>query len=95
MRKTSTDYIDDVSGTYYDVEATREERGDIAAQLSHRNIDGPAEANTQRGNPLNNDTYSFVQFTVAVGIGKKETTNSKTTRFFKKMKHRDRCPKLR
>lgn len=95
MRKSSTDYIDDVSGTYHDVEAIREERGDIAAQLSHRNLDGPVEANTQRGNPLNNDNYSFVQFTVAIGIGKNETTNSKTTRFFNKMKHRDRCPKLR
>ena len=95
MRKTSTDYIDDVSGTYCDVEAIREERGDIAAQLSHRNLDGPVGANTQRGNPLNNDSYSFIQFTVAVGFGKKETTNSKPTRFVKKMKHRDRCPKLR
>ena len=69
MRKSQTDYIDDVSGTYANVDVIRENHGDLAAQLSDRRIDKSAEA-LGRGNPGQNDNYSFVQITIAKGFGK-------------------------
>ncbi|MFT5723489.1 MAG: hypothetical protein ACI9JN_000603 [Bacteroidia bacterium] len=71
MRKSFTDYIDDVSKNYYDTDALLEERGEIAASLNDRNLDKPAVNFSGRRNPKkNNDNYSFVQITFSRGIGK-------------------------
>jgi len=69
MRKSQTDYIDDVSGNYANVDVMRENRGDIASELSDRRIDKSANV-VGRGNPGQNDNYSFVQITIAKGFGK-------------------------
>jgi hypothetical protein len=62
MRKTFTDYLDDVSKTYYDPIKLGAARGATAAELSDRSIHtDPNYSNVgrQRGNPTTKDWYSF------------------------------------
>ena len=55
VRKTFTDYLDDVSGTYVNLNLLEVENGKLAADLSKSyNIDG-----LQRGNSKNKDWYMF------------------------------------
>ncbi len=75
MRKTFTDYLDDVSGSYYDKEIIRQNRGDVAAELSDRSLSREMEAGMNRGNNGQNDNYSFIQFTVAQGFGTRVAKN--------------------
>jgi len=70
-RYTLTDYIDDVSGSYYDNDAIRANYGDVAAELADRRVgfDGtplaPAPDGTPfRGNPQSSDSYFFMLFNV-------------------------------
>ncbi len=63
-RFTTTDYLDDVSGNYYDQEEIRKAYGDFAAEMSDR-TDGTknwTSPGAPRGNPKNDDGY----FTVMV-----------------------------
>jgi len=63
MRKTNTDYLDDVSTTYADPNILIAEKGPIAAALADRSLSLPGDPpNTglQRGNSKNNDWYSFI-----------------------------------
>jgi hypothetical protein len=68
IRKTFTDYIDDVSKTYYDNNIIREQKGEIAAELADRsdrtfpNVTAPGQ---QRGDPRYKDTYMFAVFNVS------------------------------
>ena len=66
VRKTFTDYIDDVSTTYYDKELLREAKGDVAAELSDPSLrqDGWTGANAQRGDSFNKDAYMFLQISI-------------------------------
>ncbi len=57
IRKTFTDYLDDVSGNYVNRDVLRTENGPLAAELSNRSIDGSTGLN--RGNPVNKDWYAF------------------------------------
>lgn len=83
LRKTFTDYLDDVSTTYYDNDALRLIRGDIAAELADPSFDkGPSSPNAdgsgaQRGNPENKDFYGFVSFTVNYKMLYRRKTRSK------------------
>jgi len=72
FRFTSTDYIDDASGSYYDNDAIRSAYGDIAAELADRRISDfgedlpPVAGGTPwRGSPKFKDSYifQFVTFT--------------------------------
>ncbi len=65
LRKTFTDYLDDVSGTYYNYDALVAAKGAIAGQLADRINGGGAVNNGQiRGNSKANDTYIFAGFTL-------------------------------
>lgn len=92
LRKTFTDYIDDVSTTYYDNDIIRQERGDIAAALSDRREGEPAAMNSGRGNPQYNDNYSFVQIVYSRSIGSTNTQNSKIGKFLTQLWGREKCP---
>ncbi|MFT6321120.1 MAG: hypothetical protein ACJAT4_002049 [Granulosicoccus sp.] len=75
MRKTFTDYIDDVSTTYPDLNFLASELGDFAAALSYRapeyNLDAPADPQgTSRGDATDKDWYFFGGVTFSVNIGK-------------------------
>lgn len=58
IRKTFTDYIDDVSGSYIDNTQLAAFNGPLAAQLADRSVSG-AQAGLNRGNSGNKDWYSF------------------------------------
>jgi hypothetical protein len=60
LRKTFTDYIDDVSKTYYDPEAIAQANGPVAAALSNPNPNAESTAvGQQRGDPRDKDSYMF------------------------------------
>lgn len=67
-RHLFTDYLDDVSTVYPDQGDLRQQRGDIAVELSDRSIVLPEVDNsqiglpgTQRGNSSNNDSFVFLK----------------------------------
>tara|TARA_B100000123_G_C25352286_1_gene263346 strand:- start:74 stop:508 length:435 start_codon:yes stop_codon:yes gene_type:complete len=76
MRKTFTDFLDDVSGLYPNQALLVQETGtDLSAELSDRSVnpDGINNSNygLQRGNPNNNDWYAFSGFIVTFSLVKK------------------------
>ncbi|HEY1038189.1 MAG TPA: DUF6089 family protein [Bacteroidia bacterium] len=85
LRKTFTDYIDDVSGEYYDNKAILQAYGPEAAYLADPslglikgatlpNADG---SGAQRGEMRYKDSYMFLDFSVAYKFTKKRRTRSK------------------
>ncbi|MBL0048816.1 MAG: outer membrane beta-barrel protein [Bacteroidetes bacterium] len=67
IRKTFTDYIDDVSGVYYDKETIRANSGDAAAYFSDPSSGLDPNATTageDRGHPNYKDTYMFMFVTL-------------------------------
>ncbi len=63
VRKTFTDYIDDVSTTYYDNDAIKAANGDEAAYLADPSSGENPNWTTggqQRGDPSHKDTYMFM-----------------------------------
>lgn len=73
MRYTFTDYLDDVSGVYYDNEIIRMERGEIIAQLADRS-ETLHEYGTARGNIKTKDLYMFAVFMATFKIGNEDTS---------------------
>ncbi|MBK8700495.1 MAG: hypothetical protein IPN29_13575 [Saprospiraceae bacterium] len=76
-RKTFTDYLDDVSSDYYDLDNIRKFSSDIAAKMAYRAEDwslentAPEVDGIQRGNPENKDWYIIHQFSMLYVFGKK------------------------
>lgn len=71
MRKTFTDYLDDVSKKYYDPLLLAYYRGGTSAVMSDRSIGTDAAyGNTgrQRGNPTTKDWYSFVGIALTIKL---------------------------
>ena len=80
FRKTFTDYIDDVSGNYYDKAKLAAAYGPVAAALSDPSlgdIPGATSTNFQRGNPKYKDAYMFFTVTVGYKIPRKGRTRAK------------------
>lgn len=61
LRKTFTDYLDDVSGTYVDPVLLASANGPAAAALSDKSLvkEGGSDVGRQRGNSFTKDWYSF------------------------------------
>ncbi len=78
LRKTYTDYLDDVSTSYPDAAILASQNGKVAAALSNRSkpVNGkvPDLSGMQRGNSQNNDWYSFVGLVVTFKIKNPKTT---------------------
>ncbi|MFH0892890.1 MAG: DUF6089 family protein [Bacteroidota bacterium] len=71
MRKTFTDYMDDVSTTYPDKEYMTDELGTMAGYFSNPTtgaIPGATTANQQRGDPGDKDSYMFMTITMRYKI---------------------------
>jgi hypothetical protein len=70
MRKTFTDYLDDVSTTYADPDVLFATNGELAAVLADRSLVNPGKSNTgrQRGNATNKDWYSFAGLSITYKI---------------------------
>lgn len=77
---TFTDYIDDVSGTYYDNDAIRSNSGDLAAYLADPNLSevpGQTGVGAQRGDPKDNDAYLFLKVQFHYKVFKHRSVNKK------------------
>lgn len=78
MRKTYSDYLDDVSGVYANPTVLEEESGTLTAILADRSLstegDRPNNAGFQRGDPGRRDFYSFTTLTLSIRLGKPPTT---------------------
>ena len=73
LRKTFTDYIDDVSTTYVGIPS---EFTNIAIELADQSIDGPQLAGIARGDETNKDWYSFSGITLSFKLqGEKKGCN--------------------
>jgi hypothetical protein len=90
IRKTFTDYIDDVSGVYYDNNAIFLAKGETAAALADPSLlNYPEElggnstifrqtaAGQQRGDQTDKDAYMFLNVTVSYKVPSKRKTRSK------------------
>jgi hypothetical protein len=66
MRRSFSDYIDDVSTTYADPDVVFAANGPVGTQLADRSLVNAGKANTgrQRGNPETRDWYSFAGLTI-------------------------------
>ncbi len=73
VRRTYTDYLDDVSTTYADPVQIRTEYGKIAGQLSDRSLLKPSKGNIgrQRGNSTDRDWYYFTGIQINYTLSKK------------------------
>jgi hypothetical protein len=74
VRKTFTDYIDDVSTTYVDKDLLAQKRGLLAVSWAYRGNQVPnglpyPPGGTPRGNPANNDWYYFVGGSLRFRLG--------------------------
>ncbi|MDB9882690.1 DUF6089 family protein [Bacteroidia bacterium] len=69
LRKTFTDYLDDISTVYADNAALLENDGALAAVLADRSSISKTEG-SQRGNPEKKDSYFFVGLKFEKTIGK-------------------------
>lgn len=68
MRYTFTDYLDDVSGNYYDNQTLSDLRGPAVARLADKSSTLHA-AGTGRGNVKTKDLYSFAGVTITFKFG--------------------------
>jgi len=67
IRKTFTDYIDDVSKTYYDNSALLQQNGFLAAEMadkSDKEFSYITATGEQRGDPRDKDSYMFAVITI-------------------------------
>lgn len=73
IRKTFTDYLDDVSGTYVDLNQLEIENGKLASDLSK----GSGINGLQRGNSQNKDWYAIYNITLSFrALPKNECRNN-------------------
>jgi len=68
VRRALTDYLDDVSTTYPNLETLSRERGELAASLSNRSTT-PTVAGQGRGDSSNNDWYFMGGITISYNFG--------------------------
>ncbi|MDP4267178.1 MAG: DUF6089 family protein [Bacteroidota bacterium] len=76
IRKTWTDYIDDVSKTYVDPNLLRSTKGDLSANISNPNLGlkpGSTLPGLERGDPSQNDSYMFMMLTFTYKIPRGKT----------------------
>ncbi|PKP34127.1 MAG: hypothetical protein CVT98_11015 [Bacteroidetes bacterium HGW-Bacteroidetes-15] len=79
MRKTFTDYIDDVSTTYANSSVLSSQNTPMSAILADRTEYNPSEEHIdktdfQRGNPTNNDWFSFIGITITFKLKDDDNT---------------------
>lgn len=77
MRKTYTDYLDDVSGVYANENVLEDENGELSAILADLSFTPQGDETNegyQRGDPNRRDWYNFTTLTLAVRLGKEPTS---------------------
>ncbi len=79
-RITFTDYMDDVSGDYYNNDELRMQVGDLSAHFADPSLGevrGQTAEGQQRGNPDNNDSYMFAHITATYTFNQKRFKRSR------------------
>ena len=71
LRKTSTDYLDDASGVYFDTNTLSFEYGLASAYFSDPSGNGIDKSGQQRANSKNKDWYSIMAFTFSYKLWSK------------------------
>jgi hypothetical protein len=78
VRKTWSDYLDDVSGLYADRAVLLQERGEMTVALSDPSLAPEAssinQGGLQRGDSSRDDFYGFISASISFRISKKPTT---------------------
>jgi len=78
LRKTWTDYLDDVSTSYVNSVDLRQARGELALEMADRIIEIPdglsSSEGLQRGDPGLNDKYGYFLASLAFRVSKKPTS---------------------
>lgn len=72
MRKTKTDYIDDVSTRFADPNVLMASKGQVAVDLADRsngNVPNLSSPGSIRGHDWNNDSYFFLSITYNITLG--------------------------
>ena len=83
LRKTFTDYLDDVSGNYPDLTTLEEVKGQVAAALSYRApeydqfLEVVDPSGKPRGGATYDDWYFFAGLTISVNLGSKKMEERK------------------
>lgn len=85
LRKTFTDYIDDVSYNYVDFNTLLLAKGPKSVELAYRGnevLNGPAYPvdGTQRGNPKSKDWYNFSGIRISKRLNNKASRNFNNSR---------------
>lgn len=78
LRKTFTDFLDDVSDEFVNVRTTANPKGQLAKELADRSDEKGepiGKEGKQRGNVLTNDEYLFTGFTVSYTLHKIKCPN--------------------
>lgn len=86
MRKTNTDYLDDLSSNYVDYNTLERQNGMLAAALGNK-INAPG--GSQRGNPVDNDWYQSVSVQLVYHLMPQRKSHEHLSQ--KKLLH---CPKF-
>jgi hypothetical protein len=88
FRKTFTDYIDDVSGNYYDKAKLLQYKGPVAVALADPNLglikgqtDPSASGGAQRGDKRDKDAYMNLQFKVGYVLKNKKRRRTTKAKF--------------
>jgi hypothetical protein len=68
FRSTSTDYLDDASGSYVDAQRLANENGDIAGYFSDRSLTDTDKTGTLRADAGKNDWYVFSGVTLFIAL---------------------------
>lgn len=91
LRKTKTDYIDDVSGSYVDNALLEFENGDLSAALADRTgadrSQGDPNAGRARGDGKTTDWYQYTGLSITILLGPKFT---ECDELYKSMRERRR-----
>lgn len=91
LRKTKTDYIDDVSGSYVDNALLEFENGDLSAALADRTgadrSNGDPNAGRARGDGKTTDWYQYTGLSITILLGPKFT---ECDELYKSMRERRR-----
>lgn len=78
VRKTWTDYLDDVSGMYADALVLQQENGALAMELADQSLiptgNSTNQGGLQRGDLGRSDVYGFLSASISFRISKKPTT---------------------
>ena len=77
FRYTFSDYLDDVSGEYFDSDKLLAQKGELATLMANKSLNPTIYEERQRGNPDQKDWYMFAQVSLSYWLLDKHCFNFK------------------